>query len=1241
MPGINLRKAVVLCLSMVGGFMGIYGQNLVPNPSLEDYDNCPMGPSELAQATPWATPDSATPDYYNACYTSLFPLMPSMDVPDNIQGYQHAHTGDGYGGIICYDGSMGGIAGDYREYMRVQLTSPLTAGTEYKMRFWWSLADKSPFTVEQIGVLVTDEYINYFGGGQDYTSELPYDPTIATSGSQLDDTSNWVLVEECFIAEGGEDYIYIGNFNGINDVNFVATDVSCDMQTGGCFAYYYIDDVSLEDGSCDPIVCNLHVTVEGTDATCGDSNGTATVTPSDGTEPYFYQWDTGDDTESISDLPAGIYNVTVTDHQGCTAEGSVTIADAAGPDINTDGISVSDATCNADDGSVTGITVTGGTEPIDYTWEDGSGTEVGTSLDLTNMASGSYTLIVTDANGCTASVGPYMISDIGGPTVDASNVNTSDATCGQSSGAISGITVSGGAPPYYYSWLNADQEQVGMSPDLNNAPPGEYILVVTDENNCSSQVGPFTINNVPGPSLSYTSTDVSCYGDSDGSIDVTVTGGAEPYHFSWSSGVSTEDLTDIPAGDYGLTVTDDNGCTGTAAWTILEPEDLAFNYGQSAEICEGQTVTLTVSAYGGTPPYTYHWSDSPSLNVAERDVSPDQTTTYSVYVSDDNGCTTDPQEVTITVSPSMALDLTITDVMCNGDCTGIAELTVTGGMEPLDFSWDSETNILNQLCTGFYTLTVTDDMGCATDTSFYIEEPPELTYNTITEPASCNGSPDGLAAIYVQGGTPPYQYLWSNNFTSDSIENVYPGTYYITVEDANDCRIETSLVIGEPEALEATKPSDTWICQGESYTMSTQVIGGTPNYSFHWSGTDGSDWYTTPFTVSPVETENYGLTVTDGHGCTTSVGPVTVNVYPDLRFIELYSNQDSVCPGEPITIYADVTGGNGGPYELTTNEGEVVPSPFTVYPEESDTLILALTDGCTTPAVYDSITWHVWDTPPNNFVADHTHDCPPSVFNFTELNEGEGNEYLWDFGDNGYAHSQNPAHTYQVSGDFDVTLRITNEHGCITTGTIEDMITIWPKPDAEFYTDNSELNVLNGQVQFFNTSTGADSLYWTFGDGDSTVNSRLNPIHYYNQVGEYEVILYATNIYGCKDTTMKIVHVRDQFSFYAPTAFSPNEDGINDCFRVCGHGIDPNTFTMSIYDRWGQPVFETEVYYNEYLDIRNCGGCVPGSWDGTGYQGNNQAGDPRLPSGVYIWYCEFKDWLGNHHEYDGRIQLVR
>ncbi len=241
----NLTIGLIISLILV---QNIRAQNLVPNGSFENYANCPEGPSELNNANGWATPDSATPDYYNACFNDLSPMMlPSMDVPDNTQGYQHAHTGEAYGGIICYDGSMGGTAADYREYMRIQLTSPLTAGTEYKVRFWWSLANKSPYSVEQIGILITDEYINYFGGGQNYISALPYTPTISTSGSQLADTSTWGLHEECFIASGGEEWIYIGNFRDQYDVNYDDTGVTCDMEIGGCYAYYYIDDVSIID----------------------------------------------------------------------------------------------------------------------------------------------------------------------------------------------------------------------------------------------------------------------------------------------------------------------------------------------------------------------------------------------------------------------------------------------------------------------------------------------------------------------------------------------------------------------------------------------------------------------------------------------------------------------------------------------------------------------------------------------------------------------------------------------------------------------------------------------------------------------------------------------------------------------------------------------------------------------------------------------------------------------------------
>ncbi|MEA3447219.1 MAG: gliding motility-associated C-terminal domain-containing protein [Bacteroidota bacterium] len=1232
-----MKKFVFIIVIAFFSVSVLNAQNLVPNYSLEDYSSCPIGPGELSNATGWATPDSASPDYYNACYTSFFPTMPSMDVPDNIQGYQHAHTGDAYGGIIAYDGSMGGIAGDYREYMRIQLTSPLTAGTEYKVRFWWSLADKSPYSVEQIGILVTDEYINYFGGGQDYTSALPYTPTVATSGGQLNDTANWVLHEECFIATGGEEWIYIGNFRDENDVNFVTTGVTCDMVTGGCFAYYYIDDVSIEEGSCDPITCDLTVSIDATDPTCGDTNGSATAIADQGTEPYTYSWDNGDNTENITDLSNGDYSVTVTDYDGCTAEASATLNGEPGPAINTSTVNITDANCSASDGSITGISVSGGTSPISYAWENSSGTQVGTSLDLTNVPSGTYSLTVTDDNGCEEYAGPFTINDIGGPVIDDSGIIITDAACGGDNGSISGIGVSAGTPPYTYAWYDATSNQVGSGLDINNIGGGNYLLEVTDDNGCVAQVGPYTIDDVPGPILDHYAVDVSCYGGSDGEIYVNVSGGTAPFSYDWSNGDNTQNLSGLDAGIYALTVTDANGCEASLQATISEPAPIYASADSDVVICYGQTTDINASASGGSSPYSFYWGNGTvfSPGGSTFSVSPDNDTVFFVYAVDANGCHSDTVTVNVTVSPEMFLDLDVENVNCHGVCDGEAVATVSGGIGPYDYSWDSDNNTLAYICAGSYTLTVTDQYACEVDTAFQVTEPDTLVGTIYSENPLCPGSSDGSAWVHAEGGVPPYSYQWTLGQQVDTASNLPAGLHEVSVTDANGCQMVLSAYLTDPDDIIISGVGNRQICIGGTASYSMAVTGGTPPYMFHWYGPDGYEWFGNEMNVSPDETSVYTFVVTDAHDCTKSVS-MTVNVYPELNILNFYTANDSVCKGESTMLEFEISGGNGGPYEVVLNGNNIITSPHTFTPSYSGWYEIKVRDACETPAVYDSLYITVLDLPANNFVSDIHAACPPATVKFNALEPHDNYSYEWVFGDDAFAYGNEVNHVYGNSGYFDVTLLVIDQYGCEKRKTKTKMIHVYPNPDVDFYTRPNEINILNTRVEFYPVVSNTDDLYWYFGDGDSTMSSIWNPVHAYDGVGNYEIEMIGVNQYNCRDTAVKIIKVKDYFSFYAPTAFTPNYDGKNDCFSVCGTGIDPNEFSLKVYDRWGEMVFITNVFDEN----AGCEGCGDGTWDGT-MQGDVIKGDELLPSGTYPWICVYKDDYGVEYQEEGVVRLIR
>ncbi len=737
--------------------------------------------------------------------------------------------------------------------------------------------------------------------------------------------------------------------------------------------------------------------------------------------------------------------------------------------------------------------------------------------------------------------------------------------------------------------------------------------------------------------MDYTSnfTNVSCFGGNNGSAQITVTGGTAPYTYLWSNDETQAALTNLEAGAYTVVATDDSGCSVSETFVITQPDEINISFNGDAQICEGQSVDLNINASGGVQPYTYFWSTGGAYaqGAANMTAAPNQTTNYSVYVADANNCNSVTMSANIAVSEAIALDLETQDNSCFGTCDGRAELTVIGGLPPFDFSWDSDNRILEDICAGNYQVTVVDQIGCSADVNFTITEPTELELDTYSTPASCSGVADGLAWVEAAGGVPPYSYIWNNGNQTNEIA-VQQGTYYVTVEDANNCRKESAVFVSAPDVMQILSDETSPICVGGSATLGVVVVGGTAPYDYSWVGSDNSTGFGENFTVSPNVNTDYSLTITDANGC-EAYQDFTVEVYPELQITALNLDNDTVCPNQPVRLFIDVEGGNGGPYTLQLQNGDTITSPLTLELEQSETISITLTDDCETPAVTESIHIPVWTIPENAFVADKYSGCPPLSVEFREVNENNGNTYLWSYGDNEFGESQTSVHTYQNSGLYTVSLVVKDVNGCENKQTIPNIIDVFPQPSVDFYATPSEVSIINPQIQFNAVTENTDSLYWIFGDGDSSYY-QVDVIHLYPGIGEYNVMLVGENEYACRDTAYKNVRVVDEVTFWVPTAFSPNGDGVNDCFRVCGNAIDENDFYFAVYDRWGEIVFETDVYNSSVP----CDVCFVGAWDGK-YHGKQNKGKNTLMVGTYSWYTKFKDKLGTWHEYDGVVKVVR
>src|SRR5574343_439682 len=538
----------------------------------------------------------------------------------------------------------------------------------------------------------------------------------------------------------------------------------------------------------------------------------------------------------------GTYNpvLTVVSADGCTSTFTTPITVTPLPSLSTTKV---DVACNGGTTGSINLTVSSGTAPYSYLWSNGS-----TSEDLSSLPAGTYSVTVTDANGCTGTT-TVTITQPSAP-LTLSFTQTNVLCFGGSTGAID-LSVSGGTAPYTYSWSNGSVTQ-----DLNSLPAGTYTVNVHDANGLTGGCAATTSVTITQPaaaiSLTFTKVNVLCNGGSTGSIDLSVAGGTAPYTYVWSNGATTEDLSALAAGTYTVVVTDANGstggCTATTTVTITQPAAaLTVSTTQTNVLCFGaSTGAIDLTPAGGTAPYTYLWSNG----ATTQDLSSIAVGTYTVQVTDANGSTGScAATTTVTITqPAAPLSLTSTkvNVLCNGGLTGSINLTPAGGTAPYTFAWSNGTvtEDLIGLAAGTYTVTVTDANGstggCFATTSVTITQPAApVTVSTTQTNVLCFGASTGAINLTVAGGTAPYSYVWSNGAITEDLTTIPAGTYTVTVTDANGsvggCTATTTVTITQPAAALTSTKVDILCNGGNTGSINLTPAGGTAPYNFAWS----------------------------------------------------------------------------------------------------------------------------------------------------------------------------------------------------------------------------------------------------------------------------------------------------------------------------------------------------------------------------------------------------------------------
>ncbi|MBI4647566.1 MAG: gliding motility-associated C-terminal domain-containing protein, partial [Bacteroidia bacterium] len=474
------------------------------------------------------------------------------------------------------------------------------------------------------------------------------------------------------------------------------------------------------------------------------------------------------------------YYVSVTNQHGCT--------DASSVHVNLDEVlttiaELQHALCFGDCNGSASIIVNSGTEPYTYLWNNGLATPSGLGL-----CTGNYSITATDQIGCTDVINLTINQP---PLLLAEITDTTSTLCGFQCTGHAEITPSGGTSPYNILWIN--NQTTNMITDLC---AGEYSVTITDDNGCTA-FKTLEIQDTSDLSIMLQLLNpLLCYGDCYGIAIITPTEGNPPYSYQWSNGISNNPVQNLCAGSYSVTVADNAGCQRVKYFSVNQPSSLFVNASSPGIACHGETTSASVTASGGTENYSYHWTDITGQTI-------------------------------------------------------------------------SNTTIAGNLNEGMYYVEVTDANNCLKRDSITLLEPDSLVFDSLISPTLCPNTCTGSIQILSEGGTPPYSYIWSDGTHGSENSELCSGNYSVTVSDNHNCKAMEDFYVGisdyEPPLDIAAE--DSAVFPGQS----TNLHATTGYIVYDWSPEATMEFPNTPNpVVTPVTTTKYNLTILDSSGCSES-----------------------------------------------------------------------------------------------------------------------------------------------------------------------------------------------------------------------------------------------------------------------------------------------------------------------------------------------------------------------------------
>ncbi len=719
----------------------------------------------------------------------------------------------------------------------------------------------------------------------------------------------------------------------------------------------------------------------------GVSNGSITITPTNGSAPYQFSLDGGAQqaNNTFTGVSAGTHNVVVTDNFGCVSA-PIAVTVAVGTALTATSTSTATACAGVNNGSIT-ITPTNGSAPYQYSL-DGGANQVSNTFN--GVSAGPHNIIVTDNLGCMSA--PIAVTVSTGSVLTGTATSSATSCNGASNGSVTAAATNGSGP-YQYS-LDGGANQA--SNIFNGVSSGSHSVVITDNFGCISAPIPVTVN--AGSALNSTASAISttCNGATNGSITVTpATNGTSPYLYSinGSAPQATPTFNGLAANTYTINVTDAGGCSsGNLPVTVNAGPAITETLSKIDASCFGSSTGSIAAMPSGntTAPVQYSldnltWQASPNFNGLVAN-------TYTVYIRDAVGCS-NSSNITVGQPSQLAASTSAQAVLCNSGASGKIVVAATGGTAPYSYSLDNinfqPANIFN-VAAGTYTIYVKDANGCTLPplTNITVTEPALLTAAPATTDATCDGGNDGTITITPAGGTSVFEYALNGGaYQSSNTFNVGPGTFDVTVKDANGCTYPvTNIVVGLNNNLTYTPMTDPApIC--ESKGVSLLLVTNATQFAWTNTGSLSNSTIANPV-AQPSATTLY--TVTAALGRCTITDDVLVSIMPapipdagppgDICYGQTYQLQGSggatytwtpstylngittydpvVTPDKTITYTLSVIDANGCASLVTDQVTVKVTPPIKVTTYPNDTIVYA---GVQIPLLAKSIgTFYSW-----------------------------------------------------------------------------------------------------------------------------------------------------------------------------------------------------------------------------------------------------------------------------------------